>query len=382
MNKLKFLFSTQLKIFIKHTKINIIITLSIAVGLLFVCVQLSYVRTAAPQLQTFFSDKLTNRFNCNFYAPKMTDDETENFKAEINKINADSYAFAYPVYDKSAALESGEKPVVTMEFVSENYFELSHYNLIGGSFPTAEQIRNSEKICAVSDCFFHDYNVKIGDKITVFAEEFTVAAVVQSFGGGYNIFVPEGFFLPGKIVQHTLLLHFSDPPKEEKITETLLSVVPGIENDPRTFTVKNSVQWGKSYYNFAVNTILQMMLNAGLLVIFSFLNITIMAFGNLWLRREIYGVQITLGAGRLAVFSGTLLEYVIYSAAAVIILIPTAPIFEPFVPANMGNIYPTFDWWVFVMTFIAGVVVSIPLSLVLTRKICSYQPVSLMKGGA
>jgi ABC-type antimicrobial peptide transport system permease subunit len=103
-----------------------------------------------------------------------------------------------------------------------------------------------------------------------------------------------------------------------------------------------------------------------------------MAFANVRLRESVYGISIALGETRSTLFLKMLTEYIIYSFISTVCLIIIAPIAEVYMPSN---IFPTFDWWVYLLTFAVGIIYSIIICLILSGSVYRKNIVALIKSG-
>ena len=350
LEKLFYQIKTSLSIIRHYIKINIILTFSLAAGLLLPILCIGNINVFINSIPTI---KINNADSSLILYGKGTISCIEEVVSYLkNKIP--EILEIEIVARKSAIISwNGDGTKNIVYYASEKLLTFEKFRLLSGNMDIFQNDRN---LCLVESAFINRYgNLKVGNSVLIAGKSYTIAGIFSSFNYYGRIIVP-----------------YSEKDKSGFQLSTIYLDISGVDNYEYIinqgtvgsgFTVTKILD-GESAYRSTlqsgIKTSLFIMLIGLMSLGLAVINITLVLTGKLMQIKRVIGIRVALGATKASIIANVVIENFFFYLLAFSIDIIAVQILIPFFPKEVVFLMNT---EVYLITFLLGFFVLFGVSL-------------------
>ena len=371
MDKLFFLLEWSIKGLFKNKKINLIVILSLALGMMMPIIALANINVFWVNVKNLYPEISENTYFCSVRSKHITMQRYEEIQNDLGAVylgGIESHAAAVLVGDIMTEREVGA--------LSVNYLDFIRYDILSGRSITKEEIQSATRVCMLEESFLEQngLTVSVGDEITLEMKSFEVVGIYRSMDLINTVLVPASVFdTDSSSTRNTIsmFIQFETQVDEEALLtglEKVLDSAQEIKPIEEYFAQKRSYCFEVSAVLFAVTIPL---------TVFSLINCILVIFGKIARTRHVIGIKMALGAGTGTIFWTNFLENSILSVIAFAVDVAVLPFVVRTVPKGLILL---FDWKVFVYSLGLLIFLCFILSLCMTRRMMKIDIAAVLKG--
>lgn len=371
MNKLFFLLGLSLKGLQKNKKINMIVILSLALGMLMPIIMLANVNVFWVNVKNLYPKISQNTYFCSAKSLHITSQRYEEIQRELGAAymgGIEHCITSIQVGDIIAEQEVGA--------VSVDYLDFIQYDILSGRSITKEEMQSATRVCMLEESFLEQNKlaVAVGDKISLENESFEIVGIYRSMDLINTILIPANVLDTVESSTRNMIsmfIQFETPVNAESVfagMETVLDSVLSARPIEEYFAQKRD-------YCFEVSFVLLVVTIP--LTIFSLINCILVIFAKIARTRHVIGIKRALGADRNEIFRASFFENGILAVIAFVLDLAVLPFIVRTVPKGFLLL---FDWKVFVFSFGLLILLCFILSLCMTRRMMMIDIASVLKG--
>ncbi len=371
MNRLCFLLELSIKGLLQNKKINMMVILSLALGMLMPILMLANLNVFWVNVKNLYPNISQNTYFCSAKSQHITAQRYEEIRNELGAVCIGGFE-GYPasIQAEDIVIEQG------VGAVSIDYLDFIRYDVLSGRSITKDEIRSAARVCMLEESFLeqNELTVTVGDKISLEKESFEVVGIYRSMDLINTVLVPASVFDTVNSSARNMtnmFIQFETPVDRETLST-------GLE-----FTIGSALEIRpiEEYfaqirrYCFEVSTVLFAVTIP--LTVFSLINCILVIFGKIARMSHVIGIKRALGAGQSAIFWTSFLENGILAIIAFVLDLAVLPFMVKTVPEGFILL---FDGKVFIYSFGLLILLCFVLSMVMTHRMMKIDIASVLKG--
>ncbi len=371
MNKLFFLLELSFKGLLKNNKVNMIVILSLTLGMLMPILMLANLNVFWVNVKNLYPNISQNTYFCGVGSRHITTQGYKEIQSELGAVylgGLERRSIFVQVGDIMTEREVGA--------VTEDYLDFIRYDILSGRSITKEEVQSAARVCMLEESFLEQnkLTVTVGDKIFLEKESFEVVGIYRSMDLINMVLLPASVFdTVGSSARSTIhmFVQFETPVDERRLLTELEEVFDSaLEVKPieEYFMQMRSYCFEVSAVLFAVTIPL---------TVFSLMNCILVIFGKIARTRHMIGIKRALGANQSAIFWTSFLENGILAVIAFVLDLAVLPFMVRTVPEGFILL---FDGKVFVYGFGLLILLCFILSLSMTHRMMKIDIASVLKG--
>lgn len=371
MNKLFFLLELSYKGLLKNKKINMIVILSLSLGMLMPIILLANLNVFWINVKNLYPEISENTFWGSVKSQHITMQEYEEIQSRLEAVCMGGIEW----YPASIQVENS---VVEREVgaVSVDYLDFIRYDILSGRSITKEEIQSAAKVCMLEENFLENniLTIAVGDKVSMEGESFEVVGIYRSMDLINTVLIPASVFDTINTSARNMINVFIQFKTSVDEATALIGMEEVFDSVWEIKPIEEYFAQIRSYC-FEVSFVLVAVTIP--LTVFSVINCILVIFGKIAQMRHVIGIKMALGAGRSTIFWTGFLENSILSVIAFGVDLVVLPFLIKTVPEGF---LLQFDWKVFVLSFGLLILLCFLLSLSTTRRMMKIDIASVLKG--
>lgn len=371
MDKLLFLFELSIKELKKNKKINIVVMLSLALGILMPLMALANINVYWVNIKNLYPQIDQNTYYCNLNTGHLTGETYLDIKELLDAVKVGGCE------KKSSNIIINDTSVSEgVCAISEEFLDFVKYDLMSGRRIEEEEITTAKRVCMVEESLLSKYNlaVEIGDYIEIGGEAFQVVGIIRTMELINQVLVPAGIFDGRYDIEnnsYTMFVQMKTLMDEKVIQESLQEKVENI------YSIQKVNDYFKAKRSECSVIALGIFSITIPLMIFSIVNCILVLYGKIVKMKYEIGIKMALGAEKKEIFFSCFFENGLLALGAYFIDILILPLIIKTVPVGFLLL---FDFKVYLSCFLLMVLLCFLMSLRLTRKIMKFDIASVLKG--
>lgn len=368
-----FLFQSEicLKSMLKYVKLNIVVVITLCVGMIVPLVALA-------DIQYFVQYGETAR-------PAVMDSAATFYSNSPRLETAEIYG-TLTVDPRFRRVAVSEIVYQNVEFVGETYYqgvyyisseELAFYPpcMVEGRSLETTDFESGDKVCMVEENFYQDKGISgaPGDKLAIGGEQYTVVGIFRKLDSRGAIWLP---WNPASLIrrnngQIVLNIEYQIGLDFEEVRET---VSPLFEDIISADTLRqNYLKIRRQGIQLSISILLLILP----LLLFSMINCFAVIQGKIRRMRYQFAVEIAYGAKGKDIFQSCFLENLVLCSIALLLDVLLLPLITPHVPPQIEMVWSP---RVFLEMFLLMFVICLLLSRLSARSIRKISPAKILKG--
>lgn len=371
MSKLFFLLDLSVRGLLKNKKINLIVILSLVLGMMMPIIALANVNVFWVNVKNLYPKISENTYFCSAKSQHVTTQSYEELQKELGAVcmgGLEWYPVSFQMEDYVAEREVGA--------VSANYLDFIRYDILSGRSITKEEIQSATKVCMLEESFLEQnkLTISVGENISLEGESFEVVGVYRSMDLINTVLIPASVLdAVNSSVRNTInmFVQFEKPVEEEVLLTGLrerLGSAQEVKPVEEYFAQLRDYCFEVSFVLLAVTIPLS---------IFSLINCILVLFGKIARTRHEIAIKMALGAGQSTIFWTSFLENSILSAIAFVVDLAVLPFIVRTAPEGFLLL---FDGKVLLCSLGLLILLCFLLSLSMTRRMMKIDIALVLKG--
>lgn len=356
VNKFIFVFLMSVKNIKRYIKINIIAVISLFFGLLMPYIVYGIINSYIEDLIIMSSDNLKDTYTFELKGVGLSLDELD----VISDMDYNA-GVRFPHYN--VFVQSGEYfKESTVEGITENYFDYANIDMIDGTLISHEDVIYSKKVCILSKKIASVIKVDVDYEIYLNGTKYSIKGIFDS-----NI---ETIYIP----YSSDFSQFGNSQYFMYVTYTgndISVVADEIRNIRDDIVVKNKSNKEDDFnekINMIISTSGALLTVAGIMFLFSIVNISLVMTGKLEEVKKSIAVKLSLGVSYSDILFEFFMENIFITLCAIVILGLVSPVIEYILPDSLMYMV-SFNANVYLLTSITGIVISLISTVIITSNI-------------
>ncbi len=371
MSKLFFLLELSVKGLMKHKKINLIVILSLALGMVMPILLFANLNVFWINVKNLYPEISENTYYCSAKSEHLTAKRYDEMQRELGVARLGGlewYPASFWVGDTVTEREVGA--------VSANYLDFIRYDVLSGRSITKEEVQSAAKVCMLEESFPEQYklSVTVGEKITLEGESYEVVGIYRSMDLINTVLVPASVFdMDNSSTRNTISMFVQFDTSVE--VDTVLTEMEEVLGSVQVVRPVEEYFAQKRDYCFEVSVVLLAVTIP--LSVFSLINCILVIFGKIARTRHEIGIKMALGAGQNTIFWTSFLENSILSVIAFGVDLAVLPFVIRTVPKGFLLL---FDWKVYLCSLGLLILLCFVLSMSMTCRMMKLELAAVLKG--
>lgn len=371
MSKLFFLLNLSVKGLMKHKKINLIVILSLALGMMMPIIALANINVFWVNVKNLYPEISENTYFCSVKAQHITMQRYEELQEGLRAVcmgGLEWYLASAQVGDYMTEREVGA--------VSEDYLDFIRYDILSGRSIMKEEIQSAARVCMLEESFLEQSNlsVAVGETISLGEESFQVVGIYRSMDLINTILIPASVLdtVSGSSRNTiSLFVQFETSLEEDVLLHGLKESLGSVQD------VKPVEEYFAQLRDYCFEVSFVLLAVTIPLSVFSLINCILVLFGKIARTRHVIGIKMALGANQSEIFWTSFWENGILSFIAFVVDLAVLPFIVRTAPEGFLLL---FDWKVFVCSLGLLIFLCFLLSLSMTRRMMKIDIALVLKG--
>ena len=371
MSKLFFLLDLSVRGLLKNKKINLIVILSLALGMIMPIIALANVNVFWVNVKNLYPKISENTYFCSAKSQHITTQSYEELQKELEAVcmgGLEWYPVSIRVEDYVTKREVGA--------VSAKYLDFIRYDILSGRSITKEEIQSAAKVCMLEESFLEQnkLTVSVGENISLEGENFEVVGIYRSMDLVNTVLIPASVLdAASSSARNTisLFIQFETSLEEDVLLHGLKESLGSVQD------VKPVEEYFAQLRDYCFEVSFVLLAVTIPLSVFSLINCILVLFGKIARTRHVIGIKMALGVNQSEIFWTSFWENGILSFIAFVVDLAVLPFIVRTAPEGFLLL---FDWKVFVCSLGLLIFLCFLLSLSMTRRMMKIDIALVLKG--
>lgn len=372
MDRLLFLLQMSYYELIGHKRLNVIVIISLALGLLLPFLAFANINVFLKNLDSLKPKIEKNSFYCSVFSTYLSEGKYNELNRELGTIKVGGTSRI----TQTITIDD-EKITDSVTGVSEDFFDFVDMNVVEGRLFDKQEIKEGVKCCIIEETLLSGKNIdkNLGDTIDINGVPFQIIGFVRTVDLSDKIWIPNKVFEKGVAAleqnQYTRYMQYEESESIE-IVEKELNYL---------FEQVLYIQTIREHYtkllSFCISNSITIFLVTIPIIVFAILNCFMVVYGKIKNGIVNMGIKMVLGSGRKKVFLSCFRDNLFLAVIAYLLDILLLPIVRKTVPSEL---IMDFDLSVYAAVFILMLIMCFIISLLSVRKVFKINISSVLRG--